>query len=148
MLETIITKDFINNTIRPFSANDTIFIGALYETLLLDIEPKFDSKYVEDLKAEEQPQYITADLENGLRTAIGYLMLARVYRTGSITATKYGITQKLNTESNPATNAEIVSNANYFREMGFKVLEPIAKRYKDAQNKDTNPASFVRVIGD
>lgn len=148
MYENIITKKYINDYIRPCSCNDTIFNACLFEALTQDVEPKFDDKFMKRLKAVDVDSEMLNLLDNGLRAAIGYYTLARVYRTGSITATKYGVTEKMSEDSTPATTPQIASNANYLRDMGDKIVAPLVKSYKDANNVNKPYNSRIRIIGD
>lgn len=125
----MITKEYIDKNIRPFSGNDALFKGTLNEVLLLDIEPKFGKDFIMTLKTGVLTPEIEEILNKGLRDAIGYYILSRALRTAGVTITKYGTTVKMSEDSNPPSNGQIVANCNYYRQVADELVKPLVKCY-------------------
>lgn len=128
--ENIITKEYINENVRPFSGNDTIFNSCVKETINFDLNERISNKQflknllcdLDGLSEEEREKYETY-LNNGLRDSISYFVYSRAIRTSQGTITKYGYTQKNNDESFPIDNEKIVSDSSYFKTLGEKYLK-------------------------
>lgn len=150
----IITRVEINNTVCPYSSEEGIFNASLNETLLLDIRDKVGDEIYTDLitNGVESGATFSDDtqllMDNGLKLAIGYYVVARTLRKPS-TPTRFGVTNKLNSEmtSEPASNSQIVSQANYYKSVADSLIEKLLNDFPIT--KANNNVGFnIRVVGE
>lgn len=145
-IENIITQKFINDTIRPSSAEDGVFEGALFEAMMFDIKPRIAEDLYAKLVDNSEEDDVQQILDGGLRTAIGYYVLSRMFRTASATVTRYGVTVKSNDTSEPAYQNQINSMSNYYRTCGDEIMASIADTVKPAELKGR--WYKARIVGD
>jgi len=149
----IITKEMIDNTIIPYTSEDSIFNSSLNEVLLLDVKDKFGYEIYDDLISNGTSggtfSTVTQELlDDGLRLAIGYYVVSRTMRKPS-TLTRYGITNKLNESlaSETATNAQIVSQSLYYKECADSIVQKLLQSFSPT-NANSNFSNRMRIVGD
>lgn len=128
--ENIITKDYINENVRPFTPNDTLFSSAYFEVVIEDLQSIVGNKVTLELLNEDNTKPLSSELEDALneslRKAIAYLVFARCVRTAQSVITKYGYVQKNGAEySNPTNDTSITNDSNYFKKIGMD----LARKY-------------------
>lgn len=122
--ERIITKDYINNNIRPYTPNGSLFEATLYEAIHLDMENYIGKTRVKELISDDDfSDELNEALEGDLRRAIGYFIYSRSLRTAQNTVTKYGSTLKESDYSSPITSKDIVADSDYYKKVGLMILE-------------------------
>lgn len=155
MFENIIDKEYINTNIRPFTPNDGLFNATVREAIKFDIGGKIDSKIITDLlnnleglEDDEVEKYQTY-LDNGLREAIGYFVYSRAIRTAEGTVTKYGYTIKNDASSYPAEQSKIVSDSNYYKNIGEQIISQVIKDF-NLKSKVATTTDWVkcRIVGE
>lgn len=139
--ENIITKEYINDNVRPFSGNDSLYCNCVREAISLDMSDLVDSVQnllLSDLEgASEQDRNMILDLlDNGLRTVIAYFTYSRALRTAEATITKYGYTVKSNQDSYPADQDKIVADCTYYKNCAEKYLTIFFKNHPDLKDCD------------
>lgn len=123
MNKDLITKEYINDTIRPFTPSDALFEATLFEALALDLLPVIGRTRVSQLQSEDPfPDELVFALERGLKRCLGYFIYSRCLRTASATITKYGTTIKESDYSNPTGSQKIVSDSDYYKKIGQTLL--------------------------
>lgn len=146
MFDKVITKEFIDTEILPYTSEDSIFYGSVREVLLLDIKDKLGNEIYNELNSNN-PSDNTIDLLDNkqLRLCIGYYVLSRTFRKPS-TPTRYGITNKLNDSmaSEPTSNAQAVSQSNYYKSVADEIMQKIVATYTKA---NTNSGFNIVVVG-
>jgi len=127
----IITKDYINSNIRPYSPNDALFSGALNECICLDLSDKLSSDFLTKLKEAQNSstwnnyEDVETALDGGLRTVIGYYILYRSYRSGRTSVTKYGVTTKIDENSQDVSDTNAATTANYFKDIADRLINQL-----------------------
>lgn len=127
MFQNAISKEFINEEIRPFSGNDSLFCSCVREAIQLDLSKlpaDLSNALLSDLEGldPDKETEIKALLEDGLRLALGYFTYSRALRTGQVTVTKYGATVKNAQDSYSADNDKVVSDSTYYKNCAEKYL--------------------------
>ena len=108
-----ITKEYIDQNIRPFSPTDQLFTATKNEVLALDMND-LDATILSKLKTDNIED-IDADILDALRKITGYFVYSRALRTAQVTVTKYGATVKTAQDSYSAENEKIVSDSTYYK---------------------------------
>ena len=149
----IISKAFIDQSVRPFSGNDALYSSCVAEAIRfdLDLPEELEGKLLGDTDPEDD-ETLKALLEDGLRLSIGYFAYARAARSANVTVTKYGATTKSNSESYPADNDAQNNLYAYLRDCGSKILSRFKARHPEVfdhkMSKDDNAFTRFRVVGD
>lgn len=113
MSSTFITKDWINENVRPFSPTDSIFDAVKTEVMALDMND-LDTTVLSKLKTDDIED-MDADILTALRRIVGYFIYSRTLRTVQATITKYGYSVKTAQDSYSADNEKVVSDCNYYK---------------------------------
>lgn len=113
MSVTFITKDWINDNVRPFSPTDSIFDAVKTEVLALDMND-LDTTVLYKVKTDDIEDMDTGILES-LRRIVGYFIYSRTLRTVQATITKYGYSVKTAQDSYSADNEKVVADCNYYK---------------------------------
>lgn len=113
MSATFITKDWINDNVRPFSPTDSIFDAVKTEVLALDMND-LDTTVLSKIKTDDIED-MDADILTALRRIAGYFIYSRTLRTVQVTITKYGATVKTAQDSYSAENEKVVSDSSYYK---------------------------------
>lgn len=112
MSATFITKDWINDNVRPFSPTDSIFDAVKTEVLALDMND-LDTTVLSKIKADDIED-MDADILAALRRIVGYFIYSRTLRTVQATITKYGYSVKTAQDSYSADNEKVVADSTYY----------------------------------
>lgn len=129
MYQNIITKEFINDNIRPYSVNDSLYEATVREAIQFDV--KLPTNIITKLITDEIPDDMPESMLCQLRLAIGYFAYSRGVRSANVTLTKYGATSKSSDNSYPADSEKIVSDSTYYKNCGEKILDDIKCIYCD-----------------
>lgn len=145
----IITEKYINDNIRPYTAEPSIFYGAVREALMLYLKGKIGETYYRELINDTPSDELKLFLDGGLRDVLAYYVLSVTIRTVSATVTRYGYTQKENSDglSTQAYNSKIVADANYFKGVADSMLADILPTMQ-LEKSNTNIGFRIRVIGE
>ena len=108
-----ITKEYIDQNIRPFSPTDQLFTATKNEVLALDMND-LDATILSKIKTDDIED-IDVDILDALRKITGYFIYSRALRTAQVTVTKYGATVKTAQDSYSAENEKIVSDSTYYK---------------------------------
>lgn len=108
-----ITKEYIDQNIRPFSPTDQLFTATKNEALALDMND-LDTTILSKIKTDDIED-IDADILDALRKITGYFIYSRALRTAQVTVTKYGATVKTAQDSYSAENEKIVADSTYYK---------------------------------
>lgn len=108
-----ITKEYIDQNIRPFSPTDQLFTATKNEVLALDMND-LDATILSKIKTDDIKD-IDAGILDALRKITGYFVYSRALRTAQVTVTKYGATVKTAQDSYSAENEKIVSDSTYYK---------------------------------
>lgn len=108
-----ITKEYIDQNIRPFSPTDQLFTATKNEVLALDMND-LDATILDKIKTDDIED-IDADILDALRKITGYFIYSRALRTAQVTVTKYGATVKTAQDSYSAENEKIVADSIYYK---------------------------------
>lgn len=108
-----ITKEYIDQNIRPFSPTDQLFTATKNEVLALDMND-LDTTILSKIKTDDIED-IDADILDALRKITGYFIYSRALRTAQVTVTKYGATVKTAQDSYSAENEKIVADSTYYK---------------------------------
>lgn len=129
MNNSIITKEYIDENIRPFTPNNGLFEACLFEVIDIDIRRLLGCSVASELLNSDETNPLSDNLisalDEGLRRGIGYLIYSRALRTATSTITKYGATNKNSDYSNQTDQQKIMSDSEYYKEVGFSIV----KRY-------------------
>ena len=149
----IISKSFIDQSVRPFSGSDALYSSCVAEAIRfdLDLPEELEGKLLEDTDPEED-ETLKSLLEDGLRLALGYFAYARAARSANVTVTKYGATTKSNSESYPADTDSQNILYSYMRDCGSKILVRFKAKHPEVfdckTSKDDNAYTRFRVVGE
>lgn len=165
MFKNIISKEYIDQNVRPFSGSDSLYGNSVREALMMDINPLIDEELASLMIVDahsiapgpkEEPSQEYTDLMNlldeGLRMSLAYFTYSRAIRTADGTITKYGYTVKTNENSVSAESSKIVSDSTYYKTIGEKLLIEWMEAHPDhkrcPKGKVQNDAYLkCRVIG-
>lgn len=136
MYQNIITKEYIDTNIRPFSGNDSLFDACVREAVLFDLglPQLLANKFVADEVLDLDDNFITE-----IRLALAYFVYSRALRTCNITITKYGATNKTSENSFPADTEKIVADSTYYKNCGEKLIQGLQCKYKDIYSEWETP---------
>lgn len=150
-----ITKLYVNDNVRPCSANDSLFYAAVNEVLNFELErtlknPGFITKLkLYDDATDEEKERLDELLNDDLKLACAYFTYAIMIRTAQGTLTKYGYTTKANDESYPAEQSKIVADSAYYKSCGDKLLSNFISKHPDlVKNASSQNWARVKIIGD
>lgn len=126
MYQNIITKEFINDNIRPFSGNDSLYNACVREAIQFDLG--LPDEFTEILISDDLCE-VEDLIDDSLRLSIGYFAYARAVRSGNVTITKYGVTTKQSENSFPCDSEKIVADSTYYKTAGEKTLAIYMRRH-------------------
>lgn len=129
MYQNIITKEYINDNIRPFSGNDSLYEACVREAIMFDLS--LPTTLITNLLVDEIPEDVPEGMLEQLRLCIGYFTYSRAMRSGSTTITKYGVTTKSSQDSYPADTEKIQSDSIYYKNCAENILCSIKSKYCD-----------------
>lgn len=140
MQSDILTLDYINDNIRPCTPAVSTFTGTMQEAILLDItgskccRTTGDSTLLEYLQAIEaddtfEPTDEDTAILNKLRPVLAYYVLGRLYRSARSTVTKFGVTTKIDDNSQDITDRSSSQGATYFKAIADILLVDFFKTY-------------------
>lgn len=143
MYNNIITKEYINENIRPFSGNDGLFQACTREAIQFDLCVKDDLR---DKLLNDDIEDLDQDFIADLRLCLGYFIYSRALRTAQITITKYGATSKSAQESFPADGDKVQADSVYYKSCGEKLLKSIHNKYNSIviANSKLNKDTYLR----
>lgn len=143
MYQNLITKEFINDNIRPFSGNDSLYEACVREAIMMDL--KLPTSLTSKLLIDEIPEDIPEGLLSELRLCLGYFAYSRAIRSSTSTVTKYGYTTKSSQDSYPADTEKIQSDSVYYKNCAEKILSDIKHIYNDyLKTQETTTNKVVR----
>lgn len=145
----ILTEKYINDNIRPYTAEPAIFNGSVREALMLYFRGRVDDALYESLLLDEVDDDIEALLNNGLRDVLAYYTLSITIRTVSASVTRFGYTQKENMEgtSSQAYHSKIIEDANYYKSIADRLFDDV-KPKMDVDKCTTNVGYRITIVGD
>lgn len=154
MYQNIITKEYINDNIRPFSGNDSLYEACVREAIMFDI--KLPTNIISKLITDEIPEDMPTGLLEQLRLAIGYYAYSRAIRSSTSTITKYGYTTKSSQDSYPTDSEKIQSDSVYYKNCAEKLMDDIKCIYSSYLNTQESTTNKVvrdnylkcRIVGD
>ena len=132
MSVTFITKDWINENVRPFSPTDSIFDAVKTEVLALDMND-LDTTVLSKIKADDIED-MDADILAALRRIVGYFIYSRTLRTVQATITKYGYSVKTAQDSYSADNEKVVSDSTYYSNTACVFLKQLFADHPELKN--------------
>ena len=124
-----ITKEYIDQNIRPFSPTDQLFSATKNEALALDMND-LDATILSKIKTDDIED-IDADVLDSLRKITGYFIYSRALRTAQVTVTKYGATVKTAQDSYSAENDKIVADSTYYKNTAEVFLKQLFIDYPE-----------------
>lgn len=137
MYQYTITKEFVNDNIRPFSGNDSLFQNCVREVIMLDLNC-LDDDLTKELLNDNNTQEVQDLLNDNLRLSIAYFTYSRAIRTAESTVTKYGYTSKNSQDSYPADQEKIVSDSSYYKTIGERLLKIFLDNNPQCSKKSKN----------
>lgn len=150
-----ITKQYINDNVRPCSCNDSLFTAAINEVLNFVIKPALKGDgFISRLKSyddvpDDEKEQLDIYLNDGLKLAIAYFSYSIMVRTAQGTVTKYGYTTKANEESYPAEQAKIVADSAYYKSCGDRLLNEFINKYPGlVENAQSQDWARIKIVGD
>lgn len=127
-----ITKEYIDQNIRPFSPADQLFTAAKNEALALDMND-LDVTVLSKIKTDDIED-IDADILDALRKITGYFIYSRALRTAQVTVTKYGATIKTTQDSYSADNEKVVSDSTYYKNIAEVLMKQLFVDHPELKN--------------
>lgn len=127
-----ITKEYIDQNIRPFSPTDQLFTATKNEVLSLDMND-LDTTILSKIKTDDIED-MDADILTALRRIVGYFVYSRALRTAQVTVTKYGATVKTAQDSYSAENEKIVSDSTYYSNTACVFLKQLFVDHPELKN--------------
>ena len=124
-----ITKEYIDQNIRPFSPTDQLFSATKNEALALDMND-LDATILSKIKTDDIED-MDADVLDALRKITGYFIYSRALRTAQVTVTKYGATVKTAQDSYSAENDKIVADSTYYKNTAEVFLKQLFIDYPE-----------------
>lgn len=132
MSSTFITKDWINDNVRPFSSTDCIFDAVKTEVMALDMND-LDTTVLSKIKTDDIED-MDADILESLRRIVGYFIYSRTLRTVQATITKYGYSVKTAQDSYSADNEKVVADSTYYKTTAEVFLKQLFVDHPELKN--------------
>lgn len=148
MQSDILTLKYINDNIRPCTPVEATFNGTMQESILLDITGSKCCRttgtetlleYLQAIEANDnfEPTDDDVAILNKLRPVLAYYVLSRLYRSARSSVTKFGVTTKLDDNSQDISDRCSSQSATYFKSIADILLLDFFKTYEQfAVRKD------------
>lgn len=141
--ENIITKEFIDQNIRPFSPTDSLFNAVTTEVIVLDLNDLRGDLHSKLQNDESLGQDLDTQQLHRLQLVMGYFIYSRALRTCQATISKYGATVKNVAESYSADQEKIVADSTYYKQTAETLLKQLFIDYPELK-KDCSKCDAKR----